>query len=490
MKKPNRFLSLFLAPLLLSAPFANAAERPNVLFISIDDLNDWIGCMGGHPQVKTPNLDRLAKRGTLFLNAHCQSPLCNPSRTSVMLGLRPSTTGVYSLQPAFRTIPKYQDYVSLPKAFAANGYATSTCGKMYHKDAGKDEFETVGRPQARPKGRPKKRFVDPQVSRLDWGPWPPKDSDQRDFQNAGWAVDQLKNMSGEKPFFMAVGFSKPHVPLYASQKWFDLYPVESIILPPTRKDDRADTPRFSWNIHWKLPEPRLKAVEAGGEWKNKVRAYLACISFMDAQIGRLLDALDAGGLTDNTIVVCWSDHGYHLGEKEITGKNTLWDPSTRVPLIFAGPGIAKGGRCERPTELLDIYPTLAELCQLQSVPAELEGLSLVPLLKNAKSPRSRPAITSHGPGNDTVRTETHRYIRYADGSEELYDMKKDPEEFTNLASRPGTKSLKQELASFLPKKPAKPVPGSNARLVELKEDGFVYWQNERIEKGAKIPEYE
>ena len=347
MKKPNRFLSLFLAPLLLLAPFANAAERPNVLFISIDDLNDWIGRMGGHPQVKTPNLDRLAKRGTLFLNAHCQSPLCNPSRTSVMLGLRPSTTGVYSLQPAFRTIPKYQDYVSLPKAFAANGYATSTCGKMYHKDAGKDEFETVGRPQARPKGRPKKRFVDPQVSRLDWGPWPPKDSDQRDFQNAGWAVDQLKNMSGEKPFFMAVGFSKPHVPLYASQKWFDLYPVESIILPPTRKDDRADTPRFSWNIHWKLPEPRLKAVEAGGEWKNKVRAYLACISFMDAQIGRLLDALDAGGLTDNTIVVCWSDHGYHLGEKEITGKNTLWDPSTRVPLIFAGPGIAKGGRCEK-----------------------------------------------------------------------------------------------------------------------------------------------
>jgi arylsulfatase A-like enzyme len=322
---------------------------------------------------------------------------------------------------------------------------------------------------------------------VDWGIWPPKDSDQLDYHTAEWAIDQLNNKPQE-PFFMAVGFFRPHVPLYASQKWFDLYPEESLILPPIRRDDRKDTPRFSWFTHWILPEPRLKFLDEKGQLKNKVRSYLASVSFVDAQVGRVLDALEASGLQDETIVVCWSDHGYHLGE--ITGKNTLWDPSTRVPLMFAGPGISKDARCERPAELLDIYPTLAELCQLKSVPNGLEGQSLVPQLKDVNAPRTRPAITSHGPGNDTVRTETHRYIRYADGSEELYDMKKDPNEYTNLASNPENEELKKKLAAFLPKNPTKPAKGSKARLVELKDDGFVYWQNQRIEKGAKIPEYE
>jgi arylsulfatase A-like enzyme len=220
--------------------------------------------------------------------------------------------------------------------------------------------------------------------------------------------------------------------------------------------------------------------------QNKVRSYLASVSFMDSQVGRVLDALKESGLEDNTIIVCWSDHGYHLGEKEITGKNTLWDPTTRVPLMFAGPGISKGARCGRPAELLDIYPTLADLCELNSVPEEIEGLSLVPQLKDAKAPRSRPAMTSHGPGNDSVRTETHRYIRYA----ELYDIRKDPHEFKNLASDPKSKKLRKKLASHFPKNPAKPVEGSNARLIERKKDGSVYWQNTLIEKDAKIPEYE
>jgi arylsulfatase A-like enzyme len=481
----NLVTSLFLIGALSLSTTAQAAEKPNVLFISIDDLNDWIGCLGGHPQVKTPNLDRLAARGTLFTNAHCQSPVCNPSRTSVMTGLRPTTTGVYSLQPAFRTVPGLEDYVSMPKAFAANGYATSNCGKMYHKDAGKDEFQTIEHIKQK-RYPPKERFVSLEGSRLDWGPWPPEDAQQRDYKTADWAVEALTNKPKE-PFYMAVGFYRPHVPLYASQKWFDLYPEESLVLPHIRRDDRQDTPRFSWYIHWSLPEPRLKTVEAHGELKNKVRAYLACVSFMDAQVGRVLDALDASGQADNTIVVAWSDHGYHLGEKEITGKNTLWDPSTRVPLIFAGPGIAKGARCDRPVELLDLYPTLAELCGLKATPTQLEGLSLVPQLKDANAPRTRPAVTSHGPGNDAVRTETHRYIRYADGSEELYDMKADPHEYTNLAGKPEHKALKKSLALHLPKNPAKPAPGSKSRLVELKDDGFVYWENQRIEKDAKIP---
>ena len=485
-------LAHLLTLLVFFGSLAKASSKPNVLFLAIDDLNDWIGCLGGHPQVKTPNLDRLAARGTLFTNAHCQAPVCNPSRTSVMLGLRPSTTGIYSLQPSFKTVPKFADHVTIPKAFQANGYVTSTLGKIYHGSfLPKGEFDKTGSRAKLPNRFPKKKFVDtPQNHRLvDWGIWPPKDSDQLDYHTAEWAVGELSKKPKD-PFFMAVGFFRPHVPLYASQKWFDLYPEESLVLPHIRRDDRQDTPRFSWYIHWKLPEPRLKFLDQNKQLKNKVRSYLASVSFVDAQVGRVLDALEASGLEDNTIVACWSDHGYHLGEKEITGKNTLWDPSTRVPMMFAGPGIAKGARCGRPAELLDLYPTLAELCQLKSVPKEIEGLSLVPQLKDAKAPRTRPAITSHGPGNDSVRTETHRYIRYADGSEELYDMRKDPHEFKNLSADPKTKKLREKLASYFPKSPAKPVKGSRSRLIERKEDGSVYWENNLIKKDAKIPEYE
>ncbi len=485
-------LPYLLTLLVFFGSLAKASSKPNVLFLAIDDLNDWIGCLGGHPQVKTPNLDKLAARGTLFTNAHCQAPVCNPSRTSVMLGLRPSTTGIYSLQPSFKTVPQFADHVTIPKAFQANGYATSTLGKIYHGSfLPKGEFDKTGTRAKLPNRFPKNKFVDtPQNHRLvDWGIWPPKDSDQLDYHTAEWAVEELSKKP-KAPFFMAVGFFRPHVPLYASQKWFDLYPEESLVLPHIRRDDRQDTPRFSWYIHWKLPEPRLKFLDQNKQLKNKVRSYLASVSFVDAQVGRVLDALEASGLEDNTIVACWSDHGYHLGEKEITGKNTLWDPSTRVPMMFAGPGIAKGALCGRPAELLDLYPTLAELCQLKSVPKELEGLSLVPQLKDAKAPRTRPAITSHGPGNDSVRTETHRYIRYADGSEELYDMRKDPHEFKNLAADPKTKKLRKKLASYFPKSPAKPVKGSRSRLIERKEDGSVYWENNLIGKDAKIPEYE
>ena len=223
-------LSLFGSPAsaqLSEKPQANLSvetKKPNVLFISIDDLNDWIGCLGGHPQAKTPNLDRLATVEPCS-SSTCQSPVCNPSRRISYDGLRPSTTGIYSLQPAFRTVPSLKDYISLPKAFAANGYATSTYGKMYHKDAGKDEFEKVGLPVKFKRNRLKERFVPTKASKLDWGPWPPEDAQQRDYQTAEWAVDALTNKPDtDKPFFMAVGFYRPHVPLYASQKWFDLYP--------------------------------------------------------------------------------------------------------------------------------------------------------------------------------------------------------------------------------------------------------------------------
>lgn len=499
--KPCSLLPLLLALLVGSPALAQeppeTLDKPNVLFLAIDDLNDWIGCLGGHPQVKTPHLDRLAARGTLFENAHCQSPVCNPSRTSVMTGLRPTTTGVYALQPWFRTVPKWKGHVSLPQHFAANGYHTLTLGKIYHGGSGaKGEFAEVGARAKLPKRFPKKKFVNtPQNHKLvDWGVWPPEDKDQLDFNTATWAVDRLKKEADKptedgKPFFMAVGFFRPHVPLYASQKWFDLYPEDEVMLPTTLENDRADTPRHSWTIHWSLPEPRLQFLQEKGQWTNKVRAYLASVSFVDAQVGRVLDALEAGGFADNTIVACWSDHGYHLGEKEITGKNTLWDNSTRVPMMFAGPGIAKGARCKEAVELLDLYPTLSALCDLEDAPANLEGLSLVPQLTDAATPRERPAITCHGPDAFGVRTETHRYIRYGDGSEEVYDMATDRDEFHNLAAMPEVADLKKELAAWLPKDSTRPVAGSKSRLIETRSGGSVYWENNLIDPSGPIPEY-
>lgn len=462
--------------------------KHNVLFIAIDDLNDWVGCLNGHPQVRTPHIDALAKRGTLFTNAHCQAPLCNPSRTSVMTGLRPSTTGVYGLAPWFRTVKELKDLTTLPQHFSNAGYQAYTVGKIYHGRytiQGAEEFDVIGKPE--PGLRPKERRVTtPRGGRgMDWAVYPHKESDHTDWKRADWAVEQL-NKKPRKPFFMAVGFSLPHVPLYATKKWFDLYPEEEITLPRMLLDDRSDTPRFSWYLHWKLPEPRQKFLLQRGEQLKIVQAYLASISFIDSQVGRVLEALKKNDLEENTIVVLWSDHGYHLGEKEITGKNTLWDRSTRVPLIFSGPGANEGQSCGRPVELLDIYPTLSELCGLE-IPEHLEGLSLVPQLKDAKAPRSRPAITTHNHDNHTVRNEQWRYIQYADESEELYDMMKDPNEFTNLAGDPKFAAVKSTLKKRLPKINQKPVPGSAKRIL-IYENGVANWEGEDIDPTEAIPD--
>jgi arylsulfatase A-like enzyme len=319
---------------------------------------------------------------------------------------------------------------------------------------------------------------------MDWGVFPEKDEDQDDWKVADWSIDQLKALPAQ-PFFLTIGFRHPHVPCYASQKWFELYPDDKLVMPPVKDDDRDDTPRFSWYLHWRLPEPRLAWLKEHKQWRPLVRAYLASISFVDSQVGRVLDALDASGATDRTIVVLWSDHGWHLGEKGITGKNSLWERSTRVPLIFAGPGIAAGGRCERPAELLDLYPTLTELCGLPAKKG-LEGHSLAPQLANAAAPRAFPAITTHGPNNHTIRTEQWRYIRYADGSEELYDRRSDPNKWTNLAADPKHAATKRELAKWLPQKNTPPVAGSSIRLIEIR-DGVPYWDGKPIGKDDKIP---
>ncbi len=493
-------LALFAGPACdAEQPCAEAvakATRPNVLFIAIDDQNDWIGTLGGHPLAKTPHIDRLAGRGTVFLNAHCQAPLCNPSRTSLMLSLRPTTTGIYGLSPWFRTLDEWRERVALPQHFKAHGYRTLTSGKIYHGGVGgpqqrANEFDVWG-PAGGIGAKPEKKLIGPTPMGnnplMDWGVFPHQDEDKGDYHVASWTIEQLRSAPQDQPFFLAAGFFLPHVPCYATQQWFDLYPDDDSVLPLVKANDRDDTPRFSWYLHWNLPEPRLKWVRENNQWRNLVRSYLACTSFVDAQIGRVLEALDETGLSENTIVVLWGDHGWHLGEKGITGKNTLWDRGTRVPLIFAGPGVAHGGRCTQPAELLDIYPTLIDLCRLTGR-TDLEGISLAPQLQDARTPRERPAITSHNQGNHGIRTERWRYIRYADDSEELYDLQADPHEWTNLATHSEHAAVISEHRRWLPKQDVPPAANSAHRVLTYdKRLDEAIWEGQLVRRSDPIPE--
>lgn len=469
----------------LLVSWANA--RPNVLFIAIDDLNDWIGCLDGHPQVKTPNIDRLAERGTLFSNAHCQAPLCNSSRTSLLTGLRPSTTGIHGLAPWFRRVEGLENRVTIPQHFAANGYSTLSTGKIFHggygRGKGDHEFQKLG-PAAGVGARPENKLIPPTPGGnhplMDWGTFPHRDEAKGDWQVASWAVEQL-DAGIDEPFFLSVGFFLPHVPCFATQEWFDLYPEDTLKMPRVLATDRDDTPMFSWFLNWNLPEPRLSWCVETDTWSPLVRSYLACISFVDSQVGRVLDALERSGKADDTIVVLWSDHGYHLGEKGITGKNTLWERSTRVPLIFAGPDVAAGAVCDQPVELLDIFPTLNELCDLGTI-ADLEGHSLHPQLANANSERPWPAITTHNQGNHSIRSKDWRFIQHADGSEEFYDMKNDPLEWNNLASDPQHATLIAEHRRWLPRVDTPSAAGSAHRILSYDPaTDIAVWEGEQID---------
>ena len=480
-------------------------KRPNILMIAIDDLNDWVEPLGGHPQVKTPAMASLANRGITFTNAHCQAPLCNPSRTSIMTGKRPTSTGIYGLQPWVRDTNEFADVKLMPQHFHDHGYRTLIGGKIYHGNNGRGKDRTRGNnrnieadvwgPQSTIGATPKQKLIPPTPGGnhplMDWGTFDHRDEDKGDWKVASWAVDELASMNDagdDQPFFLAAGFFLPHVPCFATQKWFDMYPDASLIMPPILDDDRDDTPMASWYIHWDLPEPRTSWLRQNDQLRPLVRSYLACISFVDSQVGRILDALDRSRYADNTIVVLWSDHGYHLGEKSISGKNSLWSQSTRVPLIMAGPGIAGGTRCDQPAELLDLYPTLIELTGVPPING-LEGLSLKRQIDSPTTVRRRPAICTHNAGNHSVCDARYRYIVYMDGSEELYDRRSDPIERTNLLAKTpvdaSDRTTADRLAAWLPRDQRALVTGSGARILEEREDGF-YWENERIEDGELV----
>ncbi len=435
--------------------FLHAAEKPNVLFIAIDDLNDWLGCYETHPGTKTPNIDRLAQRGVVFTNAHCQTALCGPSRASMITGLLPTTTGIYN-QLSNQELAKLGggkgDMRYLPQWFADNGYHTMGTGKITHNGFPKNAFEESGKYRGfGPK--PKERFVwKNEGTQTDWGAFPESDEMMPDYMAATWAVNRLKR-DQEKPFFLAVGFVRPHVPFYVPQKWFDLHPLDSITLPPYKPDDLKDIPEISRYAHEVPPMPTTEWVIKHNEWKKAVQGYLACISFVDAQVGRVLDTLEKSPHADNTVIVLWSDHGYHLGEKGRFSKHGLWREATRVPLIFAGPGISKGQRRNQPVGLIDLYPTLLDLCGLPEKPSN-DGRSLKPLLGTANPVWPHPAISTWGFGNFAVSNETHAYLRWEDSSEELYDIVTDENEFENLAHSETTLPLRKKLATAIPKNPS------------------------------------
>jgi len=484
-------------PRLLSAGESDRV-RPNVLFIAVDDLNDWVGCMAGHVQVKTPNIDRLARRGVLFENAHCAAPISNPSRAAVFTGMHPFHSGIYTNSDK---LPRLRpDLVTIPRYFAAHGYYTFGGGKLFH--GGKEGYpgafaeygpdpnkwsplteeeiritkeelaadgpfvrHTVDRgpgklkavlplnqmPRDRNKGSAR-------IESFDWGPFDVTDDVMSDAKLARWAVGKLAE-NHSRPFFLGVGFYRPHQPLFAPRKYHDMYPPDAVNLPnvlATDIDDLSETGRdfalraFTSGLH--------ETVVKYGQWKNAVSSYLACVSFVDAQLGRVLDALDSSPYAEDTVIVLWGDHGWHLGEKQHWGKYTGWERSTRVPLIVVPAaahkpaGFEPGRRCTTPVSLVDLYPTLIELCQLQPN-GELNGTSLVPQLKEPRAVSNRPVITTFGRGNHSVRTNRWRYMRYYDGSEELYDHKTDPDEWHNLAARPEHNRIKSRLARLLPENP-------------------------------------
>lgn len=427
-------------------------DRPNVLMIAVDDLNDWIGALDGYADVKTPNLDRLAQRSVLFEKAYCPAPACNPSRAALLTGVRPSTSGVYHNNQPWR--PVLRDAVTLPQYFRTQGYQVLGGGKIFHGSFNDkeswDEYRGVSR-SPEPRRKPLNGLG--RTGHFDWGPVDAADEDMGDYKLADWAIQQLRGRR-RQPFFLAVGFVRPHLPWYVPRHYFDLYPLSSIKLPKVDANDLEDVPEMGRQIA--RPNGDHRRVVEAGEWEKAVQGYLASISFADAMLGRVLDELERSPHAKNTYVVLWGDHGWHLGEKQHWRKFALWEEATRTPLFIGGPGI-KPARTSRPVNLMDMYPTLVELSGLPEKPG-LEAKSLVPLLKNPKAKWENPALTTHGRGNHAVRSERWRYIRYSDGSEELYDHQADPLEWKNLAGDPKQAKTKAELSRWLPRQDAPDAP--------------------------------
>ncbi|ANQ51609.2 sulfatase [Flammeovirga sp. MY04] len=446
----SRIFKTFLVFGLLSVSLLQAQnEKPNVLFIMVDDMNDWVGAFDGHPQAITPNIDKIAKKGVMFKNAYCAAPLCNPSRTSLLTGLRPSTTKVYGNSEHFRDHEGFENVVTLPQHFSANGYQTVASGKIFHSPRG-------NKPKPKPGSDPGSfqeekfsklgtRFPDESFRRshgidftrkdmkgtakknFDWYPIEDTKEETNDWQNAEYCAKFLEK-EHDKPFFLACGIFRPHLPWYAPKKYFEMYDVDKIELPAYLKDDIKDTGSFGNKMKLGLHDELVSK----GLWQEAVRAYLANLTFADDCVGELINALEKSEYKDNTIIVIMGDHGWHLGEKDIWGKNTLWERSAKTPLVIYDPREKGGKASEEVVSLLDVYPTLVEMCGLPANDKN-EGSSIIELVKSPKKKLNRTAVTSKDEGMHSIRSNRFRYTIYKDGFEELYDHQNDPNEWTNVA---------------------------------------------------------
>jgi arylsulfatase A-like enzyme len=426
-----------------------ASGKPNVLFIAIDDQNDWVGCLGGNPDTRTPNIDRLASRGMVFANAECAAPSCIPSRCALMTGVRPADSGIYcNMNGHFRDYPELRDRVTLPQYFARQGYHTMGVGKILHHPDKADYNELcpiVYWQNPLPPGIPDNNRRNVQEYLDDWLPLDVDVTEMTDWKMAHWAVERLKRKH-DKPFLLACGFFRPHEPWHVPRKYYDKFPLDKLTLPKVKKDDLDDL-----GPGQRKPNPTIvKIVGDETTWRKGVQAYLASINFADECVGLLLDALNASPYRDNTIVMLWSDHGFHLGEKYHWSKFTLWERSARCVLVCAGPGVTPATRCNQPVNLIDMYPTLLEMCGLPPR-ADQAGVTFLPLFKDPTKHRD-PSITANEKGF-TVRTQRWRYIAYHDGAEELYDHDKDPNEWDNLAGKAEFAETKKTLRAFMPKDP-------------------------------------
>ena len=473
MKIKFLLLSIFLESLVFAAP-----KKFNVLFISADDMNCDLGVYG-NSQVKTPNLDRLAKRGVVFERAYCQQSLCGPSRASVMTGMRPEDIGILSNKNDLRV--KNPKVVTLGQAYRQNGYFSARAGKIYHYgnpsmigSDGHDDPQTwderynpIGIDRSQQEnitryGRGREKDKNLGISMAWWNPVS-KDQDHTDGKVASKIIDLIERKKDE-PFFLAAGFFNPHCPYVAPKKYFDLYPLEEIEMQDLdeAKRDLEDVPKIALNRdlnHWPYYFADISVEQA----RKCKQAYFATQSFVDAQVGRLLDALEENGILEKTIIVFWSDHGYFLGEKGLWYKRKAFERSVRVPLIISVPGMGAGERFKQPVELLDLYPTLMDLCELPMTD-QLQGKSLRPVLADpTANSLSKPAVTLVWYGREswgyTLRNDRYRYMEWMEGraGRELYDHAKDPEEITNLADDPKytelIASLSLQLKTYVPDAP-------------------------------------
>lgn len=444
---------------------ASSTKGMNVLFIAIDDMNDWVGCLGGHPNAITPNIDKLAARGMLFKNGHIAAPVCNPSRAAFLSGIGPWRSGIYHNGDSCSASPLLNQADFLPAHFQKEGYLTMMGGKIFHGGApeGKNDIhENAGlfggqsfRTIAHDFKHPFKDLNGIHNFAVHWGGLDDQQTKElSDPKTAKWASERLKQ-TYDQPFMLMVGFHRPHTPLTSPKKFWDMFDREEIELPIIHEHDLDDMPWLGRQVaiagYQAMEKGHYKNITERGHHRDIAKAYLAACAFVDAQVGKVINALDKSPHKDNTIVVLFSDHGWGVGERFHFKKWGLWDDTTHIPYIVHVPGMTQSGsQTQAGVDLLDLYPTLVDLTGVSKPCQKLDGKSLRPLLENPNSYWERPALTTFGQNNYALRTPIWRYIRWSNGSEELYDHRNDAHEWYNVADRPEFKKIKQNLSKWFP----------------------------------------